>query len=109
MSTFRGDKTGPNPTDRGKVGTKRHVLTDKKGIPLSVVITAANTHDMKAATEILPYINSTYLVLAMPSTCSPVIVPPQLITLVKTSFATMSTRFYDRTDTFGFKLVYIPR
>jgi putative transposase len=28
-------------------------LTDKKGIPLSVVITAANTHDMKAATETL--------------------------------------------------------
>jgi putative transposase len=41
--------TGPNLTDRGKRGTKRHVLTDKKGIPLSVVITAANTHDMKAA------------------------------------------------------------
>jgi DDE family transposase len=38
--------TGPNPTDRGKLGTKRHVLTDGKGIPLSVVITAANTHDM---------------------------------------------------------------
>jgi transposase len=41
--------TGPNPTDRGKRGTKRHLLTDKNGIPLSVVITAANTHDMKAA------------------------------------------------------------
>jgi putative transposase len=41
--------TGPNPTDRGKLGTKRHVLTDGKGIPLSVLITAANTHDMKAA------------------------------------------------------------
>ena len=37
--------TGPNPTDRGKLGTKRHVLTDGQGIPLSVVITAANTHD----------------------------------------------------------------
>jgi putative transposase len=42
--------TGPNPTDRGKRGTKRHLLTDKNGMPLSVVITtAANTHDMKAA------------------------------------------------------------
>jgi putative transposase len=42
--------TGLNSTDRGgKLGTKRHVLTDKKGIPLSVLITAANTHDMKAA------------------------------------------------------------
>jgi putative transposase len=45
--------TGSNPTDRGKRGTKRHVLTDKKGIPLSVVITAANTHDIKAATDTL--------------------------------------------------------
>ena len=26
---------GPNPTDRGKLGTKRnHVLTDGQGIPL---------------------------------------------------------------------------
>ena len=32
--------TGPNPTDRGKLGTKRHVLTDQKGIPLSVTITS---------------------------------------------------------------------
>ena len=45
--------TGPNPTDRGKLGTKRHVLTDGQGIPLSVVITAANTHDMKAAINTL--------------------------------------------------------
>ena len=45
--------TGPNPTDRGKLGTKRHVLTDGQGIPLSVVITAANTHDMKAAICVL--------------------------------------------------------
>lgn len=31
--TFRGDLTGPNPTDRGKRGTKRHLLTDKNGMP----------------------------------------------------------------------------
>ena len=35
------------------MGTKRHVLTDQCGIPVSVVITSANTHDMKAATETL--------------------------------------------------------
>ena len=29
------------------------MLADKKGIPLSVVITSANTHDMKAAAETL--------------------------------------------------------
>ena len=45
--------TGPNPTDRGKLGTKRHMLTDGQGIPLSIIITAANTHDMKAAISIL--------------------------------------------------------
>ena len=49
-----GDSTGPNPKDRGKLGsTKRHVLTDQDGIPLSVVITSANIHDMKSTTEIL--------------------------------------------------------
>ena len=44
---------GPNPTDRGKLGTKRHMLTDQNGIPLSVVITAANVHDMKSAISVL--------------------------------------------------------
>ena len=43
--------TGPNPSDRIELGTKRHVLADNKGIRLSVVMTAANTHDMKAARE----------------------------------------------------------
>jgi transposase len=27
---FRGAMTGHNPTDRSKLGTKRHILTDKK-------------------------------------------------------------------------------
>ena len=31
----RGELTGPNPTDRGKPGTKRHVLVDAGDIPLS--------------------------------------------------------------------------
>lgn len=52
-STFRGDKVGPNPTDRGKLGTKRHILADQRGIPLSVIITAASTHDMKSAAKTL--------------------------------------------------------
>jgi transposase len=46
---FGGAQTGPNPTDRGKSGTKRNVLTDQRGAPLAVQITAANCHDMKAA------------------------------------------------------------
>lgn len=38
-----------NPTDRDKRATKkRHVLTDQRGIPVSVVITP-NIHDMKTS------------------------------------------------------------
>ncbi len=42
-----GGATGPNPTDRGKRGTKRSVLTDGNGIPLAVAIDGANRHDSK--------------------------------------------------------------
>jgi len=48
-----GEKTGPNPTDRAKSGTKRHVLTDGGGVPLATVITAANVPDMRAMSELL--------------------------------------------------------
>jgi transposase len=37
--------TGPNPTDRGKAGTKRHVVVEGQGVPLGVKLTAANDHD----------------------------------------------------------------
>lgn len=40
-----GQETGPNPTDRGKSGTKRHLLVDRRGIPLSLLLTGANRHD----------------------------------------------------------------
>jgi putative transposase len=42
-----GKKVGKNPTDRGKLGTKRSVLTDGQGIPLGVAVDGANRHDMK--------------------------------------------------------------
>jgi transposase len=46
--------TEHNPTDRSKIGqAKRHILTDKKGIPLSVVISSANTHDIKLVTDVV--------------------------------------------------------
>ena len=43
--TQGGDHTGPNPTDRAKKGVKRHILTDARGVPVGVTITAANVHD----------------------------------------------------------------
>jgi len=42
-----GAGTGPNPTDRGKSGTKRSLLTDGRGVPLGVAVAGANRHDMK--------------------------------------------------------------
>jgi putative transposase len=39
--------TGANPTDRGKKGTKRSLLTDGAGIPLALIVDGANRHDMK--------------------------------------------------------------
>ena len=54
--------TGNNPADRSKLATKRHILTDKKGIPLSVIITSANTQDIKAVTDVIDniVINTTF-------------------------------------------------
>ena len=40
-----GDNTGPNPTDRGKSGQKRSVLTNGNGVPLGVILAGANRHD----------------------------------------------------------------
>jgi transposase len=41
------EKTGRNPTDRGKRGVKRSVLTDGRGVPLGAVIDGANRNDHK--------------------------------------------------------------
>jgi transposase len=46
-----GAQTGKNPTDRGKPGTKRHVVVDRQGIPLAVVLSAANVHDSRMMLE----------------------------------------------------------
>lgn len=42
-----GEATGTNPTDRGKRGTKRHLLTDAGGLPIGITVTGANVHDVK--------------------------------------------------------------
>jgi len=45
---------GSSPVDRSKLGkAKRHILTDKQGIPLSAVISSASTHDIKAVTDVI--------------------------------------------------------
>jgi transposase len=48
-------KTGPNPTDRGKAGSKHHVITDAAGVPLATTLTGANAHDV---TQLLPLVEA---------------------------------------------------
>ncbi|HXT84328.1 MAG TPA: transposase [Verrucomicrobiae bacterium] len=45
--------TRHNPTDRSKMDTKRHILTDEKGILISVIISSANAHDIKLVTYVV--------------------------------------------------------
>ncbi|WP_435009526.1 IS5 family transposase [Tundrisphaera lichenicola] len=42
-----GERTGRNPTDRGKRGTKRSLLTEAQGIPVGLTVGGANRHDKK--------------------------------------------------------------
>ncbi len=53
--------TGPNPVDRGKNGSKIHVLTDANGLPLVLGVSGANVHDSQALRP---------LVQAIPAICS---------------------------------------
>jgi transposase len=49
-----GEKTGPNPTDRRKLGSKVHVLVDATGIPLAIKVTGAHAHDV---TQVIPLVD----------------------------------------------------
>ncbi|RYY07616.1 MAG: IS5 family transposase [Alphaproteobacteria bacterium] len=56
-----GPATGPNPTDRGKPGTKRHLVTDARGTPLGFCLSGANRHDtvmMAATLDAIPSVRS---------------------------------------------------
>src|SRR5207247_1444617 len=44
-----GEHTGPSPVDRGKPGSKMHILSDANGLPLVVGVSAGNTHDVRIA------------------------------------------------------------
>ena len=46
-----GKKTGPNPTDRAKRGSKRSLLTDGRGVPLGLALAGANRNDHKLMRE----------------------------------------------------------
>src|SRR6266536_742189 len=41
----RGDHVGANPVDRGKPGSKLHLVSERGGLPLTAAVTAANVND----------------------------------------------------------------
>ncbi len=47
------DASGRNPTDRGKQGSKLHLLVDERGAPLALHVTAANEHDKWSADDLI--------------------------------------------------------
>src|SRR4051794_23690658 len=48
-----GVLTGLNPTDRGKRGTKHHLLVDATGLPLNIAVSGAHRHDSMLVEPIL--------------------------------------------------------
>jgi transposase len=52
---FGGNKTGPSPVDRRKLGSKHHLITDANGVPLACLLTGANAHDV---TQLLPLVEA---------------------------------------------------
>ena len=46
---FWGGQIGPNPTDRAKLASKRHLICDGRGVPLAIQLTGANRNDSQQA------------------------------------------------------------
>jgi transposase len=51
----RGPKTGPSPVDRARTGSKHHLISDGGGIPLAVLLTGGNRHDV---TQLVPLLEA---------------------------------------------------
>ncbi|GAA4935355.1 hypothetical protein GCM10023237_67120 [Streptomyces coeruleoprunus] len=50
-----GPKTGRSPVDRGRTGSKHHLITDATGIPLSATLTGGNRNDV---TQLIPLLQA---------------------------------------------------
>jgi putative transposase len=52
-SPLGGERTGKNPTDRAKLGSKIHMLVDQCGAPLALHVTGANEHDKWSVDDLI--------------------------------------------------------
>jgi len=50
-----GSETGPSPVDRGRTGSKHHLLVDATGIPLAWTLTGGNRNDV---TQLIPLLDA---------------------------------------------------
>ncbi|GAX58694.1 IS5 family transposase [Streptomyces olivochromogenes] len=50
-----GVKTGPSQVDRGRTGSKHHVIVEAHGIPLAATLTGGNRHDV---TQLMPLVHA---------------------------------------------------
>jgi hypothetical protein len=50
-----GSKTGPSPVDRGRNGSKHHLLVDGGGIPLAWALSGGNRNDI---TQLIPLVDA---------------------------------------------------
>ena len=58
-----GAETGPSPVDRGRAGSKHHLLTDAHGTPLAWALTGSNRNDI---TQLLPLLDRVPPVAGLP-------------------------------------------
>jgi transposase len=49
-----GAETGPSPVDRGRLGSKHHLIVDQSGIPLAYALSGGNRHDV---TQLIPLLD----------------------------------------------------
>jgi hypothetical protein len=69
-----GPVAGHKPTDRGKNGSKRHLLVNGRGVPSSLIVTGANAHGVTQIEAVLDAIvvSVRRQSSAAPSTCASV-------------------------------------
>jgi transposase len=58
IRALRGAPTGPSPVDRGRTGTKHHLIVDGGGVPLLATHTGANRNDVTQLSPLIDGIGS---------------------------------------------------
>jgi len=58
-----GSETGPSPVDRGRPGSKHHLLVDGSGLPLAYSLTGGNRNDV---TQLIPLVEAVPAVAGLP-------------------------------------------